>query len=103
MLTTPSGTNFLTGYPAQLDVANTVKPLADLDRSSSNPVKTEDTVDISTRAKKLQQTYDQEKQSLDQHHDTKKQELEREYLQKKEQLDREFNQKKQTLDINVVA
>ncbi|MCK5696450.1 MAG: hypothetical protein KAH62_07665 [Desulfobacula sp.] len=103
MLTTTSGINYITGYQAQLDVANTDRSSNSVDRSSSDRKESNDTVNISSRARELQQVYEREKTTLEQNYNSDAQQLEREYLLGKNRLERDFNQKKQNLEINVFA
>ena len=103
MLTTTSGINNLTGYQAQLDVSNTARPSNNSDPASSDREKTDDSVDISSKAKELQQAYQGEKSKLEQKHDSEAQQLEREYIQEKNRIEREYSRKKRSLEINVYA
>ncbi len=103
MLTNPSSINNLTGYQAQLNVSNTVKYSDNEDRSFSSDKEQSDTVNISIKARVLQQTYQTKKNTLEQSYNSDAQQLEREYLLEKNRLEQEFRQKKQTLDIHVYA
>ncbi len=103
MLTNPSGINNLTGYQAQLNVSNTVKSSDNEDHSSSNGKEQGDTVNISSKARALQQTYQTKKTTLEQSYHSDAQQLEQEYLLEKSRLEREFRQKKQTLEIHIYA
>lgn len=103
MLTTTSGINYITGYQAQLDVSNTDRSSNSTDRSSSDRKESNDTVNISSRARELQQVYEREKTTLEQNYNSEEQQLEREYLLEKKRIEREFDQKKQSLEINVYA
>ena len=101
MLTTTSGINNLTGYQAQLDVSITARSSNSSDRSSSDLKETDDSVNISRKAKELQQTYQGEKSKLEQKHNSEAQQLEREYIQEKNRIEREYSRKKLSLEINV--
>ncbi len=103
MLTIKSGIDVLTGYQAQLDVPKTSGNSTSDVRSASNPDKTDDTVDISRKAKELEQTYQGKKSKLEQNYNSDAQQLEREFSQEKKRLEREFARKKQSLEINVYA
>ena len=103
MLTTTSGINNLTGYQAQLDASNTVRSSNSEDRSSSNPKENNDTVNISSQARALQQTYQTKKTTLEQSYNSDAQQLEQAYLQEKNRLEQEFRQKKQSLEIHIYA
>ena len=101
MLTTTSGINYVTGYQAQLNVSNTDRSSNSADRSSSDRKESNDTVNISTKAREIQYAYEKKKITLEQNHDNKTQQLERDYLQEKNRIEREFNHQKQNLEINV--
>jgi len=103
MLTNTSGINHITGYQAQLDVSKIDKSSNTADRSSSDRKESNDTVNISSKARELQSSYEREKTTLEQNHDNEAQQLEREYLQERNRLERDFNQKKQNIEINVYA
>ncbi|MCK5164727.1 MAG: hypothetical protein KAQ72_13465 [Desulfobacula sp.] len=103
MLTNTSGINTLTGYQAQLDISNSARPSNSADRSSLDPKEKDETVNISSKARELQQVYQGEKNKLEQNFNSETQQLEREYLQEKNRLAIEYNQKKQSLEINVYA
>jgi len=103
MLTTTSGINHITGYQAQPDVSNTDRSSNSADRSSSNHKEPDDTVNISSKAKELQYTYEREKTTLEQNHNSEAQLLEREYLLARKRLERDFTQEKQNLELNIYA
>ncbi len=103
MLTNTSGINHITGYPAQLDVPKIDRSSNAADRSSSNRKESNDTVNISSKVRELQSTYERKKTTLEQNYDNEALQLEREYLQEKNRIEREFNQKRQNLEINVYA
>jgi len=103
MLTNTSGINHITGYQAQLDVSKIDKSSNTADRSSSDRKESNDTVNISSKARELQHTYERKKTTLEQNYDNEALQLEREYLQEKNRIVREFNQKRQNLEINVYA
>jgi hypothetical protein len=103
MLTTTSGINNITGYQAQLDISDTTQPSRNADRSYSNRKENSDTVNISSKARELQQTYQTKKTTLAQNYNSDTQQLEREYALAKSRIEREFSQKKQSLEINVSA
>ncbi|CCK81669.1 hypothetical protein [Desulfobacula toluolica] len=104
MLTNTSGIHNLTGYQAQLNISNTAKPSSHATGSPvSNRKNINDTVNISNKARDLQQVYQREKTEVEQNHTNATQQLEREYLQEKSRLEKEFSRKKQDLEINIYA
>lgn len=103
MLTTTSGINSLTGYQAQLAVSKSDRSLNSPYHSSSDQKETNDTVNISSKARELQEEYQGEKTALEQNYNSEAQQLEREYSLEKNRLEREFNQKRQNIEINVYA
>jgi len=103
MLSTPSGIIDITGYQDQLEFhhGSRLPKNTDQDATRGNPA--EDTVNISSKARELQQDYQGEKTTLEQNYNVEAQQLEREYLLEKNELEREFSQKKQSLEIDIFA
>ena len=101
MLTNTSGINNFTGYQAQLNIPNAVPSSNREERSSSSRKDNSDTVNISSKARALQQAYQTQKTSLEQNYNSDAQQLEREYALAKNRLEREFSQKKQSLELHV--
>ncbi|WP_300456242.1 hypothetical protein [Desulfobacula sp.] len=102
MLTTTSGIPSVTGYQIQLDTS-TSRPPSTTQPPFSNRQETDDTVNISRKAKDLQQDYQKKKTIVEQNYTSDKQQLERAYHLEKNKLERELNQKKQALEINTYA
>jgi hypothetical protein len=102
MLTTTSGIPSITGYQTQLDTS-TSRPPSTTEDPFSNRKASDDTVNISSKAKDLQQDYQQKKTIVEQNYNSDNQQLERAYHQEKTKLERELNQKKQALEINTYA
>ena len=106
MLTTTSGINNLSGYQAQLDVSNSYRSSNLENPSPSNSKeskKTNDTVNISSKANELQNEKQRKKTELEQRKNNEAQQLEKKYLLEKKELETEFRLKKQRLNINVYA
>jgi len=103
MLTTTSGISYLSGYQAQLDVSNSDRSSNREKVSSPENKESNDTVDISSKAKELQTEYQRKNSELQQRKKNEAQQLERKYLLEKNELEREFRLKKQRLEINVYA
>ena len=106
MLTTTSGINNLSGYQAQLDVSNSYRSSNLENPSSSNRKEskdTSDTVNISSKAKELQNEYQRKNTELEQRKNNETQQLEKKYLLEKKELETEFRLRKQRLNINVYA
>ena len=103
MLATPSGITHITGYQDQLDFQYTSRLPNNTDNASPRHNPAEDTVNISSKARELQQVYLGKKTTLEQHYNTDAQQLEREYLLERNKLESEFTRKKQSLEIDVLA
>jgi len=99
-VTTTSGIHNFTGYQGQFDVSTT-RTAAAPSFSDSGTKESADSVDISSKAKDLQNEYDQKSRQLKQQHETEVQQLEREYMLEKKQLEDEFTREKQRLQINL--
>ncbi len=105
MLTNISGTNLLTGYPAQPTTSDSdlSKASSESAQPNSSKIESDDTVSISQESKELEQGYKKRKSVLEQNRNEDRQDLERSYLQQKSRLEREFQQKKQAIEINLYA
>ncbi len=101
MLTQTSGIRYLSGYQAQLDVSNSDRSSNRESLPSSKTKETNDRVDISSKAKEIQNEYQRKNAELEQRHKSETQQLEKEYRKEKNKLENEFNLKKQRLEINV--
>ena len=103
MLTNTSNINILAGYQTHVDVSQITHSSNSENSSSLNRRETDDKVNISRKARELQQLYDGKKERLEQDYNSDAQQLEKEYLQEKNRLEREFVQKKKSLEINIYA
>lgn len=94
-----SNTNglFYSNPPQTSDSSNDVVPL------TPKPPEQNDSVQISQKAKTLQQEFENDKTTLEDNYNRDAEALERAYLQEKNQLEREFSQKKRALEINIYA
>ncbi|OQY52326.1 MAG: hypothetical protein B6230_02945 [Desulfobacteraceae bacterium 4572_89] len=97
MLTTTSNINFFSGYQDQLNFSTRVTGHS----FSKNQNTINDEVNLSQKAKELQQVYAKKEATLEQKYKNESQNLEREYLQEKNRVEKEFRQKKQALEIDL--
>ena len=103
MLTNTTFIDYRAGYQAQPDTFNTDRVVDKGELPSSDSSETNDTVNISSKARELKQEFQKKEDTLEQNFNSETQQLTREYLQEKNRLKKEFNQKRQSLDINIYA
>jgi len=101
MLTTTSNISFLNGYQDQLNFSTRVTGNSFSKNQNNTPENTNDEVNLSQKAKELQQTYEKKEATLEQSYNNESQKLETEYLLEKNRVEDEFRQKKQALEINL--
>jgi len=100
---TAIGINGSSNYHAQIFQAdNTDRLFQDLNKAV-DPEKPAYDVEITDKARKLNQKLEQEKEALSREYTAEKQQLEAEYRQEKEEVEAEYRQKKKELGINFYA